>query len=54
MFAQVTWTPAILDDRLELTLGGRYTEDNRKATRTTLNVLPAGFPSPASSRTLTR
>ena len=38
VFAQVTWTPAILDDRLELTLGGRYTEDNRKATRTTLNV----------------
>ena len=42
-FAQVTWTPAILDDRLELTLGGRYTEDNRKATRTTLNTFN-GFP----------
>ena len=43
VFAQVTWTPAILDDRLELTFGGRYTEDNRKATRTTLNTF-FGFP----------
>ena len=43
VFAQVTWTPAILDDRLELTGGGRYTEDNRKATRTTLNTFN-GFP----------
>jgi len=42
-FAQVTWTPAILDDRLELTFGGRYTKDNRKATRTTLNTF-FGFP----------
>ena len=43
VFAQVTWTPAILDDRLELTLGGRYTEDNRKATRTTLNTFSSVF-----------
>jgi iron complex outermembrane receptor protein len=42
IFAQVTWTPPILDDRLELTLGGRYTEDSRKATRTTLNVFAQG------------
>ena len=42
VFAQVTWTPAILDDRLELTFGGRYTEDNRKATRTTLNFFQQG------------
>lgn len=45
VFAQVTWTPAILDDRLELTLGGRYTWDNRKATRTTSNTF-FGFPIP--------
>jgi iron complex outermembrane receptor protein len=38
IFAQFTWTPPILDDRLELTFGGRYTEDNRKATRTTFNI----------------
>ena len=39
IFAQVTWTPAILDDRLELTFGGRYTSDNREATRTTFNSI---------------
>ena len=49
MFAQVTWTPAILDDRLELTFGGRYTEDNRKATRTTLNIFSSGFSTPPVS-----
>jgi iron complex outermembrane receptor protein len=42
-FAQVTWTPPVLDDRLELTFGGRYTKDNRKASRTTLNTFN-GFP----------
>ncbi|SFR90089.1 TonB-dependent receptor [Sphingomonas jatrophae] len=28
-FAQASYTPAILGDKLELTLGGRYTEDRR-------------------------
>jgi iron complex outermembrane recepter protein len=42
VFAQVTWTPPILDDRMELTFGGRYTEDNRKATRTTFNFFQQG------------
>ena len=28
-FAQATWKPAILDDRLSLTAGGRYTHDKR-------------------------
>jgi len=32
-YAQFTWTPAILDDRLDLTLGGRYTRDDRDAAR---------------------
>ena len=32
-YAQVTWTPSILDNRLDLTLGARYTEDERKAER---------------------
>ena len=32
-FGQVTWTPDILDDRLELTLGARYTKDKRSASR---------------------
>ena len=33
LYAQATWTPAVLDDRLRLTLGGRYTKDERKATK---------------------
>ena len=33
VYAQVTITPPILDDRMKLTLGGRYTEDERSATR---------------------
>ncbi len=32
-FADLTWTPAALDGRLHLTLGGRYSEDRRKAFR---------------------
>jgi len=33
-FGQATWTPAIADDRLDLTLGLRYTDDDRDAKRT--------------------
>lgn len=36
-FAQFTWTPPVLDDRLELTFGGRYTKDERKADRELLS-----------------
>jgi len=32
-YAQVNWTPAILDDRMRLTLGGRYTKDEREAAK---------------------
>lgn len=32
-YLQVTLTPPVLDERLKLTLGGRYTEDKRRATR---------------------
>lgn len=31
VFGQVTWTPPILDEQLELTLGLRYTDDAREA-----------------------
>jgi iron complex outermembrane recepter protein len=39
-YGQLTWTPDILANRLHLTLGGRYTEDRRDATRfeTSLSV----------------
>lgn len=33
-FGQATWTPNILDDKLDLTAGLRYTDDQRDATRT--------------------
>ena len=35
VFAQVTWTPAILDDRLGADVRWPLHEDNREATRTT-------------------
>jgi len=37
IYGQATWTPPILNDRMDLTLGVRYTEDSRKATKTYLN-----------------
>lgn len=33
IYGQLTWNPEILDDRLYLTLGGRYTEDKRSVSR---------------------
>jgi iron complex outermembrane recepter protein len=32
-FGQVTWTPPVLEDNLELTLGARYTRDKRDSDR---------------------
>jgi iron complex outermembrane receptor protein len=42
-YAQLTWTPPVFDDRLGLTLGGRYTRDERAAGRQLLNTY-FGFP----------
>ncbi|OCC23602.1 hypothetical protein MB02_10540 [Croceicoccus estronivorus] len=39
VFGQVSWTPSSLDQKLELTLGGRYTED-KKTIRLTGDVSP--------------
>jgi len=36
-YAQLTWTPDILDGRVDFTLGGRYTKDDRDATRILVN-----------------
>lgn len=33
VFGQLTWTPPILDNRLDVTVGARYTRDNRSAER---------------------
>ncbi|HUH37510.1 MAG TPA: TonB-dependent receptor [Spongiibacteraceae bacterium] len=32
-FGQATWTPPVLEDRLEITVGARYTEDKKKGSR---------------------
>lgn len=33
LFGQVSWTPPVLDDRLEITAGLRYTEDEKEGSR---------------------
>ena len=47
-FGQATWTPNLLDDRLDLTLGLRYTDDKRDAKRTNDGLVWNGF-SPGKS-----
>ena len=48
IYAQITWTPPILDDKLDLTLGLRQTKDERDATRTQINTFN-GFPTDVES-----
>ncbi|MBV6416439.1 MAG: Vitamin B12 transporter BtuB [Steroidobacteraceae bacterium] len=43
IYAQLTWTPPLPGDRLDLTFGARYTRDDRAASRTLLNTY-FGFP----------
>ena len=38
VYAQLTWTPPILDSRLEFTVGARYTKDDRSGTRNLNNI----------------
>lgn len=33
LYSQIFWTPPVLEDKLKLSLGARYTEDDRKAKR---------------------
>jgi iron complex outermembrane receptor protein len=40
-YLQATWTPPVLDDRMKLTVGGRYTRDEREASR---DLSVTGFP----------
>lgn len=44
IFGQATWTPEILEDRLDLTFGARYTEDDRSAIRSNDGLLWNAFP----------
>jgi iron complex outermembrane receptor protein len=43
VFGQATWTPDILDDRLDLTLGLRYTDDERESERSNDGLLWNSF-----------
>ena len=43
-YGQSTWTPNILQDRLDLTAGIRYTDDDREAKRTNDGILWNSFP----------
>jgi len=38
LFGEATYTPLALDERLHVTLGARYSVDNRKALRTNMNL----------------
>lgn len=44
LFGQATWTPPVLDDRLHLTAGLRYTDDQKAGRMTSIR----GVPSPLS------
>ena len=43
VFGQATWTPPILDDRLHLTGGLRYTDDEKSGELTLVNSAPANI-----------
>lgn len=47
-YAQATWTPPILDSKLDLTLGARFTKDKRSASRDLIvdAIAPTGSPIP--------
>ena len=51
VYAQASYTPAILDDRLELTGGLRYSKDSKKARRTVLNGVTLATPQSNEART---
>ncbi|HCS29061.1 MAG TPA: TonB-dependent receptor [Spongiibacteraceae bacterium] len=50
-FGRLTWTPAVLDDRLHLTFGARHSEDSRFASKAfrTANLLEVVTETPAGS-----
>jgi len=50
VYGQVTWTPPILDDRLNLTFGARYTIDDRTADRSRGQTFFVGQTSPLVNR----
>jgi len=45
LFGQITWNPPVLDDRLSITVGGRYTSDKKTGGRTIPDTLAFKFSS---------
>ncbi|MBL4803047.1 MAG: TonB-dependent receptor [Emcibacter sp.] len=45
VYGQATWTPDILEDRMKITLGLRYTDDDKKGSRTLVGTTPFDFES---------
>ena len=43
IYGQATWTPDVLSDTLHLTVGGRYTWDDKDGVLSTVNNLPTNF-----------
>jgi len=43
VYGQATWTPAVLDDALHLTVGGRYTWDDKDGRLETVNNAPTNL-----------
>ncbi|OJU13351.1 MAG: TonB-dependent receptor [Caulobacterales bacterium 68-7] len=43
VFVHTVYTPAILDDRMKITLGGRYTSDNKQGTLYKVSNSPRNF-----------
>lgn len=44
LFGQLTWTPPVLDDRLDVTLGLRYTDDKKTGELTSISGAPPETP----------
>jgi len=48
LYAEGTYTPAVLDDRLHVTVGARWSRDERKATLQNITVPAVGAPIPGA------
>lgn len=54
IFGQATWSPSSFDDKLKITLGGRYTEDRKSAERTQFNGVQLAVPIRPADATASR
>jgi|TARA_R100000501_G_scaffold17919_1_gene34973 iron complex outermembrane receptor protein len=50
VYGQLTWTPEFAEDKLDITVGGRYTKDERSADRVRISRLFLGETSPLVAR----